>query len=206
MNSIIISLLILSSCNYSSETDKASDKIATNNPEEAKIEQDHKKDLNYIEQGKKYAMQTQKVLAKNLIKEIKTKGTIEALTFCSAKAYPLTDSMALALNVKLKRVSDKARNHNNFANKQEMAYIQKAKEMLAKGETLKPKMTDTNGKMLGYYPILTNQVCLQCHGTIDTEILPETKKQIHKLYPKDKAIAYGVNELRGIWVVEMDKK
>ena len=53
---------------------------------------------------------------------------------------------------------------------------------------------------------MTNIMCLQCHGKPDKDILPNTLTKIGSLYPEDKAIGYGVDELRGIWVVEMDKK
>ena len=33
---------------------------------------------------------------------------------------------------------------------------------------------------------------------------PETLNKIHELYPDDKATGYGPNELRGIWVIEMN--
>ena len=61
-------------------------------------------------------------------------------------------------------------------------------------------------KMVGYYPIETNKMCLQCHGLPNTQILPATLTKLKHLYPTDKAIGYGENELRGIWVIEMNKK
>lgn len=196
---------MLLGCNNSSEGDSIKDSNVKTYQEEVKDNSDNKNDLTSLEQGLNFAMQTQKVLAENLINEINTKGTVHALNFCSAKAYTLTDSMALALNVRIKRVSDKPRNPNNKANKQEAAYITKSKEFLAKGENIKPEMSETNGKMVGYYPITTNQVCMQCHGNRDTEVLSETLLQIENLYPNDKGIDYKINELRGIWVVEMNK-
>lgn len=192
-NSLFLISLILLSCNNISEGAHSNDSTNQNN-------------INHLEEGMKFAMQTQKVLAKNLINEIKTKGTVGAVTFCSAKAYPLTDSMAIALDVQLRRVSDQPRNPNNKANTQEAAYIAKSKEFLKKGEDVKPKMTEINGRMVGYYPIITNQLCLQCHGSQGGEVVSETLLQIESLYPNDKAIDYNINELRGIWVVEMNKK
>ncbi|NPD48164.1 MULTISPECIES: DUF3365 domain-containing protein [unclassified Lentimicrobium] len=192
-NSLFLVSLILWGCNSSSEEAHKNDSTKQN-------------DINHLEEGLNFAMQTQKVLAKNLINEINIKGTVGAVTFCSAKAYPLTDSMAIALDVQLKRVSDQARNPNNKANPQEAAYIAKSKEFLKKGEMVKPKMTEINGRMVGYYPIITNQLCLQCHGSQGAELKPETLLQIAGLYPNDKAINYNINELRGIWVVEMNKK
>jgi Protein of unknown function (DUF3365) len=60
--------------------------------------------------------------------------------------------------------------------------------------------------MTGYYPILTNAMCLQCHGKPNVDISITTLDKIHALYPDDRATGYVVNELRGLWVVEMDKK
>ena len=59
--------------------------------------------------------------------------------------------------------------------------------------------------MIGYYPIITNQSCLQCHGNTKKDIKPKVLEKIDLLYPKDLAINYKNNELRGIWVIEMDK-
>ena len=205
-NSLLICLLFFMSCNNSIEGDKTKESGVNTDQEDVKNYTDSNKDLTPLEQGLNFAMQTQKVLAKNLKNEINTQGTVHAFAFCSTKAFSLTDSMALALSIQIKRVSDKPRNPNNKANKQELAYITKSKEFLAKGEEIKPKMTETNEKTVGYYPIITNQICMQCHGNKDTEVLSETLLQIKKLYPNDKGIDYKINELRGIWVVEMNKK
>ena len=97
------------SCNNSPQSDKAKDSPVLSDKENLK------NDMLLVEQGQSFAMQTQRVLASNLISEINANGTVEAISFCSEKAYPLTDSMALALNVKLKRVSDKPRNPKNNA-------------------------------------------------------------------------------------------
>ncbi len=53
---------------------------------------------------------------------------------------------------------------------------------------------------------MTNQMCMQCHGETNTEVLTNTLSKINTLYPDDKAMGYKVGELRGIWVVELNKK
>lgn len=158
--------------------------------------------LTDVEQGLKYAMATKGVLGKNLLGAINTKGTAGALEFCNVQALPLTDSMSVHQNVKIKRVSDKNRNPNNAANAEELAYIASAKETLANGEKIKPLVNELQGRKIGYYPITTNNMCLQCHGTPGKELKEETLAAINKLYPEDKAIGYGPNQLRGIWVIE----
>lgn len=163
-------------------------------------------DLSDVDLGRKYALSTKAVLGKNLMAAIQKYGTEGAVTFCNTKAYPLTDSMALALNVSIKRVSDQPRNPLNTANEKELAFIKDAKALLGKGQKIMPQMQEINGKAVGYYPIKTNKMCLQCHGTANTDVLAPTLEKIAALYPKDQALGYDENELRGIWVVEMDKK
>ena len=163
-------------------------------------------DLSYEELGLKYAMNTKAVLGKNLIIAIKNKGTKEAVSFCNTRAFNIVDSAGVALNTKIRRVSDFPRNAGNNANSTELDYIKKAKQTIVNGEKIIPLVQEIDGKMVAYYPISTNNMCMQCHGTANTQILPATLTKIKHLYPTDKATGYGENELRGIWVIEMDKK
>lgn len=160
----------------------------------------------YRDLGLEYAMATKAVLGKNLMQAINTKGTEGAVEFCNTKAYPLTDSMATALKAHIKRVSERNRNPENVANADELAYIEAVKLMLEQGQKPKPKVQEKDGQMLVYAPIITNQMCLQCHGDKDKDINAETLKKISSLYPEDRATGYKDNQLRGIWVVKMDKQ
>lgn len=175
-----------------------------------KEKEEHYKILNLettpLELGKKIAMQTKSVLGKNLIQAINSKGTEHALSFCSTRAIPLTDSMAISLNAKIKRVSDKNRNPNNKANATELEYINNSKEALTKGQSIKPQLITTENKDIAYYPIMTSKMCIQCHGKPKEDITPRSYSKIKQLYPHDNAIGYKPEELRGIWVIEMDKK
>ncbi|MCB9222794.1 MAG: DUF3365 domain-containing protein [Crocinitomicaceae bacterium] len=161
-------------------------------------------EMSYLDRGFQFAMSTKSVLGKNLKGKINTEGTDGALEFCNLNAFHLTDSMATEFGVKIKRVSDKNRNPNNLANNDELAIIQSFKEQLEKGEEITSTTKEMDNVVIGYYPILTNDMCLQCHGT-SKEIKPSTAELIKQKYPNDKGIGYGVNQLRGIWVVEMQK-
>lgn len=199
-NTIIYSTLFISlfflSCNGST----------TKKNEEDPVKPESKVVLSPLEAGQLIANETQLVLGKNLMKAINSKGTEYAISFCSEKAIHLTDSSGNALKAKIKRVSDLTRNPENTANWDELNYIQAAKRDLAEGKTPTPFVHDNGSdKLFGFYPIVTNQMCLQCHGNPKTEISPKTLSKLNALYPKDKATGYKSNELRGIWVVEMDK-
>lgn len=162
--------------------------------------------LSYEELGLKYAMNTKAVLGKNLIAAIKNRGTEEAVSFCNTRAFNIVDSAGVALNTKIKRVSNFPRNSANAANKTELNYIENSIHKIKSGEKMTPLVQEINNKMVGYYPIVTNNMCLQCHGLPNTQISDATLTKIKDLYPADKATGYGENELRGIWVIEMDKK
>ena len=163
-------------------------------------------EVNYLQEGKEMAMQTKAQLGSNLMAAINESGAAGAVEFCNTRAYPLTDSMAVALGAKIKRVTDQPRNPENSANEDELNYILNAKAQLEKGEKASPQLTDLGETMVGYYPITTNAMCLKCHGEPNKEIDQATLDVLNALYPTDKAKGYGENELRGIWVVEMDKQ
>ena len=163
-------------------------------------------DLTYEERGLKYALGTKAELGKNLMGTIQKKGTLAAVEFCNVKAYPLTDSMSVVYNANIKRVSDKPRNPENQANSKELQHINTFKKVISDKQEPKAILEETDGEVTFYYPITTNSMCLQCHGTPNKELDMEAYKTIKALYPKDMAIGYDVNEVRGIWRVNFNKE
>lgn len=158
----------------------------------------------YLLQGKAIAMQTRDALGSKLQQALREGGPVAAVEFCKDNALPLTKDMATELGSSVVRVSDRPRNPKNAANAEQLIYIAKAKASLAAGEQAKPAIIDSGDRMVGYYPIVTNGMCLQCHGTQE-EIAQETSIAIQASYPKDQATGYGLNELRGVFVVSMEK-
>jgi len=173
------------------ETHKASKEEMTLEPEKS-----------YADIGMEYAISTKAALGKNLMGTIQKHGTLAAVEFCNVAAYPLTDSMAVKHNAHIKRVSDKPRNPRNQANVLEIQHIAKFKEDFLLGINPDPIVEETSNGIRFYYPIETNTMCLQCHGKA---VEPEVYKSIKALYPKDEAIGYIENEVRGIWSISFDK-
>jgi hypothetical protein len=171
--------------------------------EEIKIEESNINiDPSHTQIGLNIAFTTKAQLGKNLMATMKEKGAIEALRFCNLKAIPLTDSMATVHQGIIKRVSDKTRNPNNKANEVELKNIEHFKSVLAKNEEIKPFVESINDHVNFYYPILTNAMCLKCHGNPEKDLNPELLTALSKLYPNDEAIGYSENQVRGIWSIQ----
>jgi cytochrome c553 len=164
-----------------------------------------KSNRSYSDLGLHYALSTKQELGKNLMGTIQKKGTLAALNFCNEKALSITDSMSNKFKATIKRVSDKPRNQNNLASSLEQEYIAIFKNEVKEGKETQPITVEHGDNIKFYYPIVTNSMCLQCHGNIEDQIKKDTFKTIKALYPEDKAIGYDVNNVRGIWSITFNK-
>jgi cytochrome c551/c552 len=164
-------------------------------------------EADYLAKGMEIAMATKSALGKQLMQAIQERGTEAAVEFCNTVAIPLTDSVSNVWNAKVKRVTDFSRNPINVAQPEELSILKGFKETLLQGKQIKPLVifpSSGSPKAIGYYPIETNSMCLQCHGKPDVDITTQIYSKIKQLYPSDKAVGYGEQELRGMFVVEMN--
>ena len=159
----------------------------------------------YRRYGQQLAMQTKTALGSNLKKALQEGGPEHAVSFCNTRAGPIAEDMSAKLDAAIGRVSDRPRNPANAADDVELAIIREFKAALAAGNKPKAAVRQRGERVVGYYPIVTNGMCLQCHGEAGTEINAATLDLIQQAYPDDKATGYGVNELRGLFVVGMHK-
>jgi hypothetical protein len=159
----------------------------------------------YRMQGLQAAMQTKGALGGQLMEAIQAGGPENAVAFCNTQALPITRDMSDKLGLDVSRVSDQPRNPANAANDEELEIIAALKDALANGQPPLPTLRAANDTVTGYYPIVTNAMCLQCHGTEGVDIDPATLAVIDSRYPQDRATGYGENELRGLFVVKMPR-
>ncbi len=197
---IVVLLIFFSSCKNEKKEDRSSKQEKEYEEAVSKI------DPSYQQIGLNMAFTTKSQLGKNLMGVMKEKGVVEALQFCNIKANILTDSMATVHNAKIKRVSDKTRNPKNKANETELKKFETFKNMLSNNEDIKPIIETVNDSIYFYYPIITNEMCLKCHGTPNKEIDQATLLSLKDLYPTDKAVGYSENQVRGIWSIQFQKQ
>lgn len=156
---------------------------------------------NRAEEARGFALETQAALGKTLQAQIAQRGTAGAIGFCNLKALPITDSVAQARGVAIRRITDRPRNPINRASEAETALMGRVRDSLAKGVASGSLELYENGKTHYYFPIVTNTLCLQCHGLPGQDVAPEVGTRLAELYPDDQAMGYGPNQLRGLWKV-----
>lgn len=142
-------------------------------------------------------------LSSALAEAIAKEGPAKALSVCSEKAPQIAKEVATTHGVTLRRATSKPRNPKNSVDDAETAVLEVFAAALAKKEAPKPQtIANADGSTSFLAPIvLGNPLCLQCHGTPNQDIDPETLAAIQKLYPDDKAIGFKLGDLRGLWRV-----
>jgi hypothetical protein len=160
-----------------------------------------------IQTGKKSAMLLLKTLGSNMKKNMKAGGPMQALDFCSQKAYVLTEDVnkKLPKGVTVKRISTQFRNPANEPQNDEKEILTSLKKLqslhVKLPKHLIQKVDEQTYKF--YKPLIINkQVCLKCHGNIKNKNL---KQAINERYPQDKAQHYKMGDLRGAVVVTIKK-
>jgi hypothetical protein len=159
----------------------------------------------YLKKGNMIAKISFETISGELQKALADGGIENALRYCNERAYPITDSLAAANQVTIKRVSNKYRNPRNKADKMEEYLIKGFGIDLSEGNDLSPKVVLKDDSVIFYKPIITQALCLNCHGTPGKEITFSNDSLIQALYPRDKAVDYQVNQLRGLWRIGFKK-
>lgn len=160
-------------------------------------------DSQVLSKAKLHINKSQSSLGKSLIFAIENQGSIEALEFCNEKAESILNESIMDDVISVKRVSNLNRNVKNTPNEEESNFLNRAKEILEEKKEILPKITRSDNSTTVYFPILTNKMCLQCHGSPEKDIDNKLYTRIKELYPEDKAIGYKENQIRGMWVIEM---
>lgn len=146
-------------------------------------------------------------LSAELAKAIENGGPVSAIPVCSLKAESIVLEVAGKRKLEMIRLSDRPRNPKQMAHGDDLAAMNVIRAAKQRGEVPSPQVEETRiGSMIVRIPIpLSQPLCLQCHGA-ESDITPETRKAILTSYPDDKATGYQLNDLRGIWRIEISRK
>lgn len=159
----------------------------------------------FMAEGKQMAQLSFKTLSGELKNAMQQGGVENAIGYCNVNALRLTDSLSSHHGATIRRATVKPRNANNAANAQEQMVLDIWEEKLAIQEELKPTLFEDDENAHFYAPITIKPQCLNCHGQ-PGQTMPQTNADfIANLYPKDKAVGYNLDELRGMWHITFKK-
>lgn len=137
-------------------------------------------------------------LSDQLQMQVARHGVTGALAYCQVKALPLTDSLSTAFGISISRVAARNRNPLNALNIADEKVYALFEHTLAQGN--QPEMTTVGNTV--YAPILLQQGCVKCHGTVVDQIAATDYERILTHYPNDQAINFKPGDLRGMWKLE----
>lgn len=159
-----------------------------------------------VERGRAIAGQAFALLSTNLARAIATGGITNALPYCSERAYPLTALVAASNQVTLQRLTHKPRNSTNRVSDVELEVLRGFQLSLGRGEPPTPVVRALGTNLVSFYSpiVITNPLCLQCHGS-ERDIQPPVAALIRQLYPHDEATGFKLGDLRGAWRVDFPR-
>jgi len=160
------------------------------------------------EKGDLISTTAQNNLSKILTEKIQTEGVLAAIEHCNVVAIPLVDSLSQVFGARIRRVSDKARNPVDLPDSTEADVLDAYYYAFENSIPLESSVEEINAREIHYTkPILvSNPLCLNCHGAIGTEIVFENYDVITSHYPSDSATGYKIGDLRGMWSIRFLKK
>ena len=190
-----------------------------NNPKEKQTAKKDDKDVkvSYIYQkdktsntirkkGAAIAIQTQVELGKALKAAMEKGGPENAIEFCNLEALRITDSIASTEQVIVRRLAKKNRNPKNEMDEVESKIFKQYIFDYLNKRPLDPRIAlNSEGNPVYYKPIITNNMCLTCHGTPGSTMSKELAGKIREIYPDDKAINFEDGQPRGMWAITFNK-
>ena len=135
-------------------------------------------------------------------------GPLAAVGVCHDEAAVIALQICDEEGLIVGRTSGKYRNSANAPDEWEKAGLAAFTLRIAAGE--KPKdlemwatVTEADGNRSFRYlkAIPTVPLCLKCHGS---EVAPDLGQKLAELYPEDKAMGFGVGDMRGAVTVKIE--
>lgn len=157
--------------------------------------------------GDSIANTSQQALASNLQQAIQRGGVAEAIRFCNLAAMPLTDSLSRAYNVQIKWASLRVRNPEDAPTEQERTILEAYQQTLAQNQQVIAQVHELDEEHLLYTKpiVISNALCLNCHGEVGAAVTEEAYTLIREKYPNDNATGHRMGELRGMWSITFSK-
>jgi hypothetical protein len=201
---VSIALTILAMFIYScNQSDSPSEEEMPDDGEQAQVAMTL---TDYEILGDSIVMQSQQALLKNLKGAIDSHGIQGAVSYCNIVALPIMEEVGNKYDVMVRRATMQTRNPVDQPTVAEQYVLEEWMMMHQAGEKPIPFAEVLSEDEIAYYaPIYVGApLCLNCHGSLESDILPETAAIIDSLYPLDNAKGYELGDFRGMWSIKFE--
>lgn len=200
----VVILLIVSCSGRINQEDREAASIGMRNREVKKVSQADIYTTGLL-RGRQIAEAAQLLLANKLKETMLNEDVQKAIRYCNIQAYPIIDSLSKLYLASIKRVSLKLRNPYDAPDSLEDILLNAYHYNVEYNMALQDNIISLDDNYLLYtMPILiSDPVCLKCHGKKGSEVSDETLSLLKSLYPYDSATGYKMNDLRGMWSIRL---
>ena len=137
-----------------------------------------------------YATQLQAALQEAMA----TGGPVAAISVCKDLAPAIQSDLSRQSGANVRRTSLRFRNPGNAPDEWETDRL----ETFASSDKREFLQSTASGAVRYMKAIPTGPVCLTCHGE---EIAPEVEENLRTAYPHDRALGYGLGDIRGAFSI-----
>ncbi len=159
--------------------------------------------------GDSITKEAQNQLITQLQQAIENQGFPGAIEFCQANATSILGSLGESHSVQIKRVSNRYRNPSDQPEPVQQPILEAYEYNAENGIKSDPNIQKIqNGEVLLYTKpiVISNSMCLSCHGEPGKEVSEGTLAKLSEKYPADRALGHRMGDLRGMWSVKLPKK
>lgn len=205
---IILSALVFGSCGTN---ERVSREVFEEVNKSMEIKKVNEADLikEALKWGNEISQEAQEQLIAALQNAIAEKGVPGAIEFCNEQAFPILEEVSTKYHVNIRRASNDYRNPKDKPLDYEEMILDAFEYNLENELPVEPNIQKLEGgEVLHYAKVIQipGALCLNCHGNPETEISPETREKLKKLYPDDRATGHKTGDLRGMWSIRLPKK
>lgn len=159
-------------------------------------------EIDYLAISSELANELQSALGPKLMAAMQSSGPAGAIVVCQEVAQDLTEAtQRIDPKVTIRRTALRVRNPANAPDALDRGVMEAWITDNNRVGPPEPVLSPTENGTIVHRPIMTAELCLQCHGSAN-QIAPETAKLIAQLYPEDAATGFNAGELRGAFRIE----
>ncbi len=161
-----------------------------------------------FEFGRMVADSAQASLIQELLQAVEAGGVVHAIDYCNVSALPLLKSVAEEYDVEIRRASNRWRNPQDQPNEAEKPILEAYEYNMENGIELNDNVQKIGNDFLLYTKpiVISSGLCLNCHGTENTQVQAETLAALQEKYPNDNALNHQMDDLKGMWSIKIARR